>query len=193
MSAAVMPAARAVVVSMTADHQSAGIESRCHHLDTAEALAPMSDAIASFEGQRSIIERNVIGPIMPSLIGQTVLNCNDKTSYDCGNEFADNAAMADRMSETEETAAFIGRVKFARENKFTTQKPVYRYLEIPQDQYKHYETKRPLPRRYIPKFCEITEVSMEWLLTGEGKGPVVAEIPKQAPRRMGRPAKGRAA
>lgn len=106
-------------------------------------------------------------------------------SYDYAIGIGDNVSMPERMSETEETLAFIRRVKAAREAKFSTQKPVYRYLNIPQDQYKHYEMKRPLPRRFIPKFCEICEVRMEWLLTGEGHGgPKVPEFPKEEPRRI---------
>src|SRR5258705_8322249 len=72
-----------------------------------------------------------------------------------------------------ENLAFIGRTRIAREAKFKTQKPVYEFLGVGQSHYKHWETQRPLPRRYIPKFCTICEVSMEWLLTGEGKGPEV--------------------
>lgn len=140
-----------------------------------------------------MISANVVGSGMANPLGQMVLNCNDKTSYDCGNGFGDNAAMPDRMSETEETAAYIGRVREAREAKFSTQKPVYKFLEVEQDQYKHWETKRPMPRRYIPKFCIITEVSMEWLLTGDGKGPLVPEIPPHVPKRMRSRPKGKAA
>lgn len=101
--------------------------------------------------------------------------------------------MPDRMSETEEKAAYIGRTRQAREAKFSTQKPVYQFLGVEQDQYKHWETKREMPRKYIPKFCTITEITMEWLLTGEGKGPVEAEIPKSVPKRARPAARGRAA
>lgn len=141
-----------------------------------------------------MIERNdVTAESIPNHLGHSVLKDKAILSYDCGNDFADNPGMPERMSETEETALFIGRVREAREAKFATQKPVYKFLEVEQDQYKHWETKRPMPRRYIPKFCIITEVSMEWLLTGEGKGPVKVDIPKSVPRRMGKAAKGKAA
>lgn len=141
-----------------------------------------------------MIARNEVGRGMDAAIGQFVLNSKANLSCDYQTALSDNIGMADRMSETEETLAFVGRVRAAREAKFSTQKPVYTALGIPQDQYKHYETKRPLPRKFIPKFCVLTEVTMEWLLTGEGKGgPQQIEIPKQAPRRLGRAARGRAA
>ncbi len=79
--------------------------------------------------------------------------------------------MADRTSETEEKLAFIGRVRLARMARFDTQRPICTILGIGQGTYKQYETRTPLPHRYIPKFVAATAVSFEWLLTGEGKGP----------------------
>jgi hypothetical protein len=99
----------------------------------------------------------------------------------------------DRMSETEEKLAFIKRVRTARMARFDKQKPILTILGVSQGTYKQYETRTPLPYRFIPKFCAATGVDMEWLLTGEGKGPEVAEIPKQTPKRMGKALKGKAA
>jgi hypothetical protein len=113
-------------------------------------------------------------------------------SYDLEGRFRDNPDM-DRMSETEETAAFIKRTRDAREAKFETQKPVYEFLGVEQSHYKHWETRRPMPRRFIPKFCLICEVSMEWLLTGEGKGPKTADIPPKVEKRISKPRRAKAA
>lgn len=121
---------------------------------------------------------------MPELLGQSVLKGKAKVSYDCGRPTGHLPAMADRMSETEEKAAFIRRVKMARESRFETQKPILIILELDQGTYKQYETRTPLPHRLIPKFCAATGVSMEWLLTGEGQAPVqVYEIHPRAPRK----------
>jgi len=48
----------AVSVERIGAHHSAGTLSRCHHLDTADDLAPISAAIPSREGQSSIRARN---------------------------------------------------------------------------------------------------------------------------------------
>ena len=104
-------------------------------------------------------------------------------SHDSKRAVRDNVSMA-RMSEMEEKAAFIGRVRQAREAAFDTQKPMQTILDIDQGTYKQYETRTPLPHRFIPKFCAATNVSMEWLLTGEGKGP--AEHPRETPARLPR-------
>lgn len=99
----------------------------------------------------------------------------------------------DRMSETEEKHAFIGRTKLAREARYPTQGPMLIILGVEQGTYKQYETRTPLPHRFIPKFCAATGVSMEWLLTGEGKGPAVEPIPTKVEKRAPRRHKQRAA
>jgi hypothetical protein len=96
--------------------------------------------------------------------------------------FGEIPAMPDRMSETEEKAAFIGRVRAAREARFPTQKPMLTILGIEQGTYKQYETRTPLPYRFIPKFCAACGVSIEWLLTGEGEGPMVVPLPAKRNR-----------
>src|SRR5229473_6292126 len=83
-AAASSPAPRAISVAKTADHHSAGTLSRCHHLETAEALAPMSAAIASREGQRSMMDWKDDKSVMPNPIRPIVLNCKDKLSGDMG-------------------------------------------------------------------------------------------------------------
>jgi hypothetical protein len=85
--------------------------------------------------------------------------------------------MAKKPSETEQKRAFIARVKAAREWRFSTQRPMLTILELDQGTYKQYETRTPLPHRFIPKFCAATGVSVEWLLTGTGEGPKQATAP----------------
>lgn len=92
--------------------------------------------------------------------------------------------MPDRMSETEEKAAFIRRTRLAREARYETQKPMLTILGIEQGTYKQYETRTPLPHRFIPKFCAATGVSVEWLLTGEGEGPAQIEYPRLVPKKV---------
>lgn len=103
-------------------------------------------------------------------------------SYDGLTPVLENISM-DRMSETEEKAAFIRRTKLAREARFPTQNPMLVILGVEQGTYKQYETRTPLPHRFIPKFCAATGVSLEWLLTGEGRGPAVTPIPQSVPKR----------
>jgi len=185
-------------VPSTADHHSAGILLRCRHFETVQpdsfmpADAETSSAIASRDGHRSMIDLNEVNSAMPSNLGQSVLKSKANVSYDEKIPLGHYPAM-DRMSESEEKAAFIQRVKAAREARFPTQAPILIILGIPQGQYKHYEKRTPLPHRFIPKFCAATGVSVEWLLTGEGKGPAIADIPKATKTRTRRALKAKAA
>lgn len=196
-------------------HHSGGMLSRCHHLVIADAGAPVSADIASraptrdpqalqdFSCQRSITARNESGSDVGAMdasvtaesLGRIVLKSKAILSHDCGQSFQDYPAAMARMSETEERLAFVRRVRMAREARFATQGPMLILLEIDQGTYKQYESRTPLPHRYIPKFCAATGVSMEWLLTGEGSGgPKTEEYPRQVQtRRPPKSVKGRAA
>jgi hypothetical protein len=189
-SSAVKPASLATSVESIADHHSAGMVSRWRHLCADQRPAPTSDAMASIEDHNAITSRKeLIGTTMPNPLGQSVLKGKANLSYDHRSFSADSSNMAERMSETEERLAFIRRVRMAREARFPSQKPIMVILGISQEQqgtYKQYETRTPLPHRYILKFCAATGVSVEWLLTGEGEGPV----PITPPRLVSSRAKG---
>lgn len=193
-ASAVKPASCAVCVARTAVHHSAGRLSLWNHFRAASGEAPISAAIAPGEFHSPIITRNDVSELsMPDCLGQSVLKSKAEMSHDAGQVFSDYSGMADRMSETEEKAAFIRRVRMAREARFQTQRPILTLLELEQGTYKQYEKRTPLPHRLIPKFCAATGVSLEWLLTGEGQGPVVEDIPRQVQKRPTRLRRRRAA
>ena len=66
---------------------------------------------------------------------------------------------------------FLRRVREAREAVGYTQVEIATGLGIPQDHYKQYETRSFMPHELIPRFCVITRVSTDWLLTGRGERP----------------------
>ena len=119
---------------------------------------------------------------MAANLGRVVLSVKDDKSCDDSASFSETKGMAERMSETEERLAFIARTRAAREARFETQKPMITILGIDQGTYKQYEIRTPLPHRHIPKFCAACGVTMEWLLTGEGKGPAVMPFPTKRMR-----------
>src|SRR5689334_15364801 len=150
-TSAVRPAATATGVRKIASHHSSGMRSRLNHLRAAGKVAPMSAAMASADDQSRITSlkdsmATVLGAsFMESYLGQFVLDYKANLSHDCGEVTADNAQMPDRMSETEERLAFVGRVKAARKARFDTQQPMCTILGIEQGTYKQYETRTPLP------------------------------------------------
>jgi hypothetical protein len=104
-------------------------------------------------------------------------------SYDETEPIPHNVDM-DRLSETEERALFIQRVRSARVGRFKTQEPICLLLGVPQDTYKQYETRTPLPYRLIPKFIAACQISYEWLLTGQGEGPMLLPMPTPRKRKI---------
>ena len=190
-SSAVKTACLALSVDNTEAHHSAGIASRCHHLDTVQADVPTANAIASRDGHSSMIDRKDNSAI-PNSLGQTVLKCKAILSCDGRRKVGQSVPMP-KLSETEENNKYIQRVRDARRWRFPTQNPILTLLEIPQDQYKHYEKRTPLPRRFIPKFCAATGADILWLLTGEGKAPWEAAEPTEPKKRTRRALKGKVA
>lgn len=183
-----IPTSRALGEAKSDAHQSSGMRSRCPHLRAAAIGAPSSEAIAPGVGQSLTIARNeLIGDVVASdmslTLGQVVLKSKAVLSHELGGQVGDNPDMPDRMSETEEKLAFINRVKMAREARYPTQRPMLTILGLDQGTYKQYETRTPLPMRYLPKFCAATGVTLEWLLTGEGEG-VAEPAPVQKPVHM---------
>lgn len=130
---------------------------------------------------------------MARSLGPSVLKVKAKLSHDYHGSVGETAGMAERMTETEEKAAFIRRTKQAREARFDSQKPMITILGIPQGTYKQYETRTPLPHRFIPKFCAACDVDVEWLLTGVGKGPVEKVYPSAVKTRGRKPQRQQAA
>jgi hypothetical protein len=120
--------------------------------------------------------RDGIGHGVHEVKEQIVQENHDYTSCDNVSDFVQVPSM-ERKAEREETEAFIRRTREARAARFDTQKPICLLLEVDQGTYKQYETRTPLPRRYIPKFCAACGVSIEWLLTGEGQAPGDVVVP----------------
>lgn len=181
---ALTPASDAFAVQRTADHHSAGMLSRCHHLDTADAfavgsIARKSKAMASLDGHRSITSRNDwIASIAPRL-GQSVLNCKDKLAYDANKILGHTVRMADSETEAEFKQGFMNRTREARIARALKQWEIADALGMPQDKYKQYETRSLLPHHLIGRFCIICRIDPEWLVTGRGK--MVPKEPAEAP------------
>jgi DNA-binding XRE family transcriptional regulator len=152
---ALRPAAAALSVAKTADHHSAGTLSRCHHLETVDAPAPMSAAMASREGQSSMMDRNEANSVMSEAIGRSVLAVKPKTSHDAPVSIGHNVL----MTAEEVRRGFVQRTREARIATGLSQPKMAKELGIDQGTYKNYETIRPLPTELVPIFCEICEIS----------------------------------
>lgn len=101
--------------------------------------------------------------------------------------------MAESETELEYKQGFTARIAEARERLGWKQWQVAEALGMPQDRYKQYEKRTLLPHHLIGRFCLITRVDPEWLLTGRGKKPLKPlEIVAGAAAPAAKPRKARA-
>jgi DNA-binding transcriptional regulator YiaG len=165
---ALKPADAARSVASTDDHHSAGILFLCPHLVTRGTVVPTSDAIASREGQSSIIARNDVICVIPPLIGQSVLKRKAILSLDGKLSLGHTVRMAETESEAQYKLEFRARVKESRVAAKLKQWQIAEALGMTQDKYKQYESRSLLPHHLIGRFCVICRVNPEWLITGHG-------------------------
>lgn len=184
MISAVRPAARAGADTKITDHHSAGIESRCHHLLTVDALAPMASAIAACDGHNSMIERKEVASDMGMLLGQLVLKSKANLSHDCELPSTDDCGMAKPFVATEFHKEFQARTALAREASGRNQVKMASLLGTDQGTYKQWESRSGslIPHEYVVLFCELCLITEHWLFTGEGKPPQIAEVPPRLNR-----------
>lgn len=171
-ASAVTPLSLAMSVAKIADHHSAGIACRCHHLETTQALAPTSEAIASREGHNSITSRKDDKSVMSSNLGQPVLKCKDFPSLDGNLSLGQNVRMAESDVEVQYKQEFTARVKASRIATGMKQWQVAEALGVPQDYYKHWEKGRLMPHHLIGRFCIVCRIDPVWLMTGHGAKPL---------------------
>jgi hypothetical protein len=149
------------------------MRSRCHHLLTDEALAPMSTAMTSLDGQRSITDRKVFKSGMDSSIRQIVLNLKSNLSHDCGRHIGLIYGVTKNASASQYLDEFMLRVRAARVAARLKQHEIAGLLGLDQPTYSKYEVRSFIPHPLIPKFCQICHIDTEWLFTGKGRGPVM--------------------
>lgn len=165
-ASAVKPASTAVGESRIAFHHSEGMLSRNRHLRAAATPAPISDAMASGEGQSPITARKEDGSLMPSLLGHSVLKVKDDVSRDDGGQSVLLSGMDKTQSDIEFKKAFTGRIKAAREAKGLTQRQMAKLLGLEQDHYKQFEGRTLMPHGLIPIFCDEAKVDISYLFNG---------------------------
>ncbi len=180
-SSAVKPAARATRVLRIRAHQSDGILSRAFHFSTRSAPASISAAMADGEIHSPIMSRNdVMRFAMPESIGQFVLARKrapgeDYPSCDSAARLDHNSTVPKPVNATNFKAEFVHRVRLARETRGFSQREAAELLGIEQDKYKHYETRSFMPHELVPRFCLLCGVDVDWLFSGRGRAPALAE------------------
>jgi len=80
--------------------------------------------------------------------------------------------MPENESEAQFKQEFTRRVKEARQSLGWKQWQMANALDMPQDKYKQYEGRSLLPHHLIGRFCLITRIDPNWLMTGRGEKPI---------------------
>lgn len=90
--------------------------------------------------------------------------------------------MGSSISSTDYKEEFTTRVYSAREHAGRTQDEMAHILKTSQTAYSKYEGRSLMPHRHIWTFCMTCQVSVEWLITGQGgKGaPLLDKPPAEA-------------
>lgn len=70
------------------------------------------------------------------------------------------------MSVTKDQYDYIARVREARKRSGHTQEVVAAEIGVDRGTYSNYEISRPMPQKYIGKFCAFIGVSTEWIING---------------------------
>lgn len=163
-SAAVRPTRVATSVASNAVHHSDGMRSRCHHFDSCEEVDPIAAAAAGRDGQRSMMDRKVVGEsIMHPALRRFVLTDKDGLSADLWTACPDNAGMTEKPAISDFKSLFLARTKFAREASGKSQQEMAAALGLEQSHYAKYETRSPLPHHLIVPFCTLCEITPAWL------------------------------
>jgi hypothetical protein len=186
---AVTPASLAFSVASTADHHSGGMRLREDHLRTAQFPAPTSDAIASSESHRSMIDTKDVKSAMDGIMGQLVPKIKAIVSHDYKLRSGHNVPMDQDDENVAETAwreAFRQRVRQIQGER--SQDDMAELLCISRDAYSKYVGSRAsaVPTRLLPRLAKIGAVSLEWLIEGPKeavKKPAKAIEPPPARKR----------
>jgi hypothetical protein len=109
---------------------------------------------------------------MLKFIGQSVLKRKANLSLDEELSLGHTVHMAESETETQYKQAFIARVKSARVATGMKQWQIAESLGMPQDKYKQYEGRSLLPHHLIGRFCLVTRIEPDWLVTGRGQKPL---------------------
>lgn len=187
---AVIPLERACLLLSKEPHHFDGMLSRVYHLRARKIGTPTSLAITSGDDQQtSTMSRKDLGVMAPT-IRLAGLKSKPILSKARLAKILHNCLMDKPLSGSRVFLdAFTLRVYSARESSGLTQEEMAHLLQTSQPTYSKYEGRSLMPHRHIWAFCLACKVSIEWLMTGQGKGVPLLARPKPEKRRGRKPRK----
>ena len=187
---AVKPADLAFSVDKTVRHHSDGILLRCHHLRTVdEPPHPMSDDIASLDGQRSMTARNEVmaeSVSISGLLGQYVPICKGILVRDLKTPVGHSDPMGkshENLTESAWQTAFQERLSRIQGKR--THEAMAEYLEMPIESWKKCVNRGDaFPIRKLPRLALLAGIPVESLIKGDRDDelpPLIERYRKRSP------------
>jgi len=113
-------------------------------------------------------------------MGQIVPLVKDNVSREIKSFMRHNRAMTLWLDEAEFNDRMCARTQRLRLEKDWTQPQMAAAIGVPFERYKKYETRSPMPAYLVPRFAQIVERSMSYILTGKDESD--ARRPRQLVR-----------
>lgn len=100
-------------------------------------------------------------------MGQFVPIGKDNMSPAAGGAGCHNRTMTESTDEARFNDEFCARVQRLRAEREWTQAQMATALGVPLERYKKYETRSPLPAYLVPRFAQIVDREISYVLTGK--------------------------
>ena len=122
------------------------------------------------------------------LMGQFVPYVKENVSPTFWSRVGHNRPMATWLDEAQFNDALCARVQRLRIERDWTQQQMASAIGVPFERYKKYETRSPLPAYLLPRFAQVVDRDVAFLITGQD---TVARVPHEAPLRRRQRGRGR--
>lgn len=111
-------------------------------------------------------------------MGQIVPSVKDKVSHDSPILFGHNRPMTGWLDEAQFNDQLCARTQRLRLERDWTQQQTAAAIGVPVERYKKYESRSPMPPYLIPRFAQVMDRTVSYILTGKD------EAAARGPRRL---------
>lgn len=113
-------------------------------------------------------------------MGQSVPFVKDNVSRDSAARPRHNVAMSVWLDEAQFNDGLCARIQRLRVERDWTQQQMAAAIGVPHERYKKYEVRSPMPAYLIPRFAQVVDRSVCYVLTGR------EEVAVRGPKRLTR-------
>lgn len=100
-------------------------------------------------------------------MGQSVPFVKDNVSRDSGIILRHNPRMSIWLDEAQFNDEMCERIQRLRIERAWTQQQMAAAIGLPHERYKKYETRSPMPAYLLPRFAQVVDRTVSYILTGK--------------------------